>query len=57
MICTRATNSTLSAEFRRRFWEPLLIKDAWLSLEEHIPQNRAHVWGRQFRERWLRNEI
>jgi len=48
MICTRVTNSTLSAELRRRFWEPLLIKDAWLSLEERIPENRAHVWGDNF---------
>jgi len=48
MICTRATKSTLSAEFRRRFWEPLKIEDAWLSLEEQIPQNLAHVWGDNF---------
>jgi D-alanyl-D-alanine carboxypeptidase len=48
MICTHATNSTLSAEFRRRFWGPLKIDDAWLSLEEHIPQDLAHVWGDNF---------
>ena len=48
MICTRVTNSTLSAEFRRRFWEPLKIKGAWLSLEEQIPPNLAHVWGDNF---------
>ncbi len=48
MICTRATNSTLSAEFRRRFWEPLKIEGARLSLEEQIPPNLAHVWGDNF---------
>ena len=48
MICTRATNSTLSAELRRRFWGPLKIDDVWLSLEEQIPQNLAHVWGDNF---------
>jgi D-alanyl-D-alanine carboxypeptidase len=48
MICTRATNSTLSAEFRRRFWGPLKIQNARLSLEEQIPPNLAHVWGDNF---------
>jgi D-alanyl-D-alanine carboxypeptidase len=48
MICTRATQSTLSAEFRRRFWAPLKIENAWLSLEEQIPRNLAHVWGDNF---------
>jgi len=48
MICTRATHSTLSAEFRRRFWAPLRIENAWLSLEEQIPRNLAHVWGDNF---------
>lgn len=48
MICTRATKSTLSAEFRRRFWGPLRIEDVWLSLEEQLPQNLAHVWGDNF---------
>jgi D-alanyl-D-alanine carboxypeptidase len=49
MIATRATRSTLSAEFRRRFWEPLGLKDTYLSMEEKLPLERlAHVWGDNF---------
>jgi D-alanyl-D-alanine carboxypeptidase len=49
MIATRATHSTLSAEFRRRFWEPLGLKNTYLSMEEQIPQDQlAHVWGDNF---------
>jgi len=49
MIATRATHSTLSAEFRRRFWQPLNLRDTYLSMEEQIPQDKlAHVWGDNF---------
>ncbi len=48
-IATRATHSTLSAEFRRRFWQPLSLRNTYLSMEEQIPQDRlAHVWGDNF---------
>ena len=49
MIVTRATHSTLSAELRTRFWEPLGMQDTYLSMEEQIPQVQlAHVWGDNF---------
>ena len=49
MIATRATQSTLSAEFQRRFWQPLGLKNTYLSMEEQIPQDQlAHVWGDNF---------
>jgi len=49
MIATRATHSTLSAEFRKRFWEPLGLRNTYLSMEENIPKDRlAHVWGDNF---------
>ncbi len=49
MIATRATHSTLSAELRKRFWEPLGLKNTYLSIEEQIPQDQlAHVWGDNF---------
>ncbi len=48
MIITKATGSTLAAEFRKRFWEPLGIQNAYLSLEEELPTNLAHVWGDNF---------
>jgi D-alanyl-D-alanine carboxypeptidase len=48
MIITRATGSSLSAEFRRRFWQPLGLTNAYLSMEEHIPDRLAHVWGDNF---------
>ena len=47
-IATKSTGSELSAEFRNRFWNPLGIKDAYLSMEEQIPNNLAHVWGDNF---------
>ena len=37
MIIEKATGSTLSAEFKKRFWEPLGIEDAYLSQQEEIP--------------------
>jgi len=49
VIATNATHSTLSAEFRKRFWQPLDLKNMYLSMEEQIPQNQlAHVWGDNF---------
>ena len=48
MIITRATGASLSAEFRRRFWQPLGLSNAYLSMEEQIPDRLAHVWGDNF---------
>jgi D-alanyl-D-alanine carboxypeptidase len=48
MVLTRATGSTLSAELRRRLWEPLGLRSARLPPEEPYPENLAHVWGDNF---------
>jgi len=48
MIIEQATGSSLSAEFKKRFWNPLPIKNAYLSIEEEIPNNQAHVHGDNF---------
>ena len=48
MIITKATNSALSAEFKKQFWEPLSINSARLSIEEEILDNQAHVYGDNF---------
>ena len=48
MMITRATRSTLSAEMRRRFWEPLGLENTYLSMEERIPERLLHVWGDNF---------
>lgn len=49
IIATRVTHSTLSAEFRKRFWQPLGLKNSYLSMEDQIPQDQlAHVWGDNF---------
>ena len=48
MIIARATGSTLAAEMRKRFWEPLDLRSARLPLEEPYPENLAHVWGDNF---------
>jgi D-alanyl-D-alanine carboxypeptidase len=48
MIIDKATGSTLSAEFKKRFWEPLGIDHAYLSQQEDIPNNQAHVYGDNF---------
>jgi D-alanyl-D-alanine carboxypeptidase len=49
MIATRVTGHTLSAELRRRFWEPLRLHDTYLSMEEAFPSERLlHVWGDNF---------
>ena len=48
MIITKATDSSLSKEFRVRFWEPLEIHNTFLSMEENIPPDLAHIWGDNF---------
>lgn len=45
LIIEKATNSKLSTEFRKRFWEPMGIEEAYLSIEEKISDNQAHVYG------------
>jgi len=47
-IIERVTGSSLSTEFRGRFWQPLGIKNAYLSIEEEMPDNMAHVFGDNF---------
>jgi D-alanyl-D-alanine carboxypeptidase len=48
MIVEKATQSKLSIEFRKRFWQPLGIENAYLSIQEDIPGNLAHVFGDNF---------
>jgi len=48
MIIEKATGSSLSNEFKERFWKPLHIINANLSIEEEIPDNLAHVYGDNF---------
>ncbi len=48
MIIEKVTGSNLSTEFRKRFWQPLNIENAYLSIEEVIPDNQAHVHGDNF---------
>ncbi|NQT24804.1 beta-lactamase family protein [candidate division KSB1 bacterium] len=48
MIIEKATGSTLAKELRKRFWEPLGLENAFLSIQEAYPDNMAHVWGDNF---------
>jgi len=48
MIITKATGSSLSKEFCKRFWGPLEIRNAFLSMEEDLPPRLAHVWSDNF---------
>ncbi|MBN2412975.1 beta-lactamase family protein [candidate division KSB1 bacterium] len=48
MIIEKVTGSTLSTEFKNRFWQPLGINNAYLSLQEELPENQAHVFGDNF---------
>jgi len=48
MIIEKATGSNLSTEFRERFWQPMDITNAYLSIEEDIPDHQAHVYGDNF---------
>ena len=45
MIIEKATGSSLSTEFRKYFWQPLEIENAYLTIEDEIPDNLAHVFG------------
>jgi len=48
-IITKATGSSLSAQLRKRFWQPLGFKNSYLSMEDAIPGDQlAHVWGDNF---------
>ena len=49
MIIEKATGSKLSTQFGERFWLPLGITNAYLSIQEEIPENRAHIFGDNFR--------
>lgn len=48
MIIERISGSSLSSEFKKYFWQPLNIKHAYLSIQEDIPYNQAHVFGDNF---------
>jgi D-alanyl-D-alanine carboxypeptidase len=48
MIMEKATGESLSVQFKERFWKPLHIENAYLSIEEEIPDNQAHVYGDNF---------
>ncbi|MFC2089233.1 serine hydrolase domain-containing protein [Bacteroidota bacterium] len=48
MIIEKITGSTLSSQFKKYFWQPLDIKHAYLSIQEDIPNNQAHVFGDNF---------
>jgi len=50
MIIEKISGSTLSSEFKKYFWQPLNIKNAYLSIQEDIPNNRAHVFGDNFND-------
>ena len=47
MILEKVTGSTLSREFRTRFWGNLGI-EGYLSIQEQIPAHQAHVFGDNF---------
>ena len=48
MIIKKATGSNLSTEFTNRFWKPLDIKNAFLAIDQVIPENQAHVFVDNF---------
>jgi len=48
MIIEKATGEKLSTLLRKRFWEPLGLENAFLSIQEPYPDNMAHVWGDNF---------
>jgi D-alanyl-D-alanine carboxypeptidase len=48
MILERCSGATLSSQLREAFWKPLKIENAFLSLEEEIPERQAHVFGDNF---------
>ncbi len=50
MIIEKVAGSNLSTEFRERFWQPLEIKNTYLSIQDEIPDNPAHVFGDNFND-------
>ena len=48
MIINKATGSNLSTELTKHFWMPLGIDNVYISQEEPIPDNQAHVYGDNF---------
>lgn len=48
MILEKVTDSNLSNELKKRFWKPLRLKNVYLSQEETIPSNQAHIYGDNF---------
>jgi D-alanyl-D-alanine carboxypeptidase len=48
MIIKKVTGTGLSDQFRKYFWQPLSIDDVYLSQEDVIPDNQAHVYGDNF---------
>lgn len=48
MILEKISGSTLASEFKSYFWQPLNIENAYLSIQENIPNNQAHVFGDNF---------
>lgn len=45
MIITKATGSDLSTELNKRFYQPFGLSDFYLSQEESLPTNLAHVYS------------
>lgn len=48
MIINKATGQRLSDNFRNYLWEPLDLKDVYLSIEDSLPGHLAHMWGDNF---------
>ena len=45
MIINQATGSNLSTELNKRLWEPLGLSGFYVSLEDELPENQAHVYS------------
>ncbi len=57
-IITKVTGTPLSVQLRRRFWQPLGLAHAFLSMEDDIPkQQLAHVWGDNFEKGGIVKDI
>lgn len=48
MIINKATGANLSTALKERFFQPLGLSDIYLSQEETIPANQAHVYSDNF---------
>ncbi len=48
LIIAKATGSSLSKEFRERFWSPMELRNTFLSMEEDLPPRLAHIWSDNF---------